>query len=259
MFAANVTVEGEQVILSLQVARFLIKACADAAQGKKLIGSVQYLQDPVMGPLHVRTFKGQTELLVNLMKDRASRMAKRLATCFNNLLQKGLSFDESLNGASVYAYKAAECHAAYIFVKMNASGLEQVEDLPVRTALKRLLNLLCLVQLREHSGDWKNALDEKMDDLVEQDIIELLAEIRPDAAGITDGFGFDDSDLKSTLGRYDGEVYEAIYRQAQLSPLNQSPHMVGWEYLGPSFDKSFLREGMKSQRAGADPPLLARL
>lgn len=258
-FAEQVTVEGEQVILSLQVARFLIKACADAAQGKKLVGSVQYLQDPEIGPLHVATFKGQTELLVNLMKDRASRMAKRLATQFNRLQQEGLTFDECLNGVAIFAYKAAESHAAYTFVRMNASSLEQVEDLPVRTVLRRLLDLVCLTQLREHSGDWKIALNENMDDLVEANITELLAEIRPDAVCLADGFGFDDSQLKSTLGRYDGEVYEAIYREAQLSPLNQSPQMVGWEYLGPCFDKSFLQEGMRAQRAGCDPPLLARL
>ena len=60
---------------------------------------------------------------------------------------------------------------------------------------------------------------------------------------------FDDDQLKSTLGRYDGNVYEAIYEEALKSPLNQSPKMVGWESLSKVLDLDFIREGI-GQRAG---------
>ena len=62
--------------------------------------------------------------------------------------------------------------------------------------------------------------------------------------GLVDGWGFDDEQLKSTLGRYDGKVYEAIYEEAKLSPLNQSPKMVGWEALSRVMDIDFLKEGI---------------
>ena len=67
---------------------------------------------------------------------------------------------------------------------------------------------------------------------------------------LVDALGFDDEQLKSTLGRYDGNVYEAIYEEAKLSPLNQSPKMVGWEALSKVLDLDFLRAGV-GQRAGA--------
>eukprot|EP01050_Picozoa_sp_SAG11_P036622 SAG11_NODE_14028_length_628_cov_0.930057_1_plen_78_part_10 len=39
---------------------------------------------------------------------------------------------------------------------------------------------------------------------------------------------YDDHNLKSTLGRHDGRVYEAIYEEARKSPLN-GRRMVGWD------------------------------
>jgi acyl-CoA oxidase len=44
---------------------------------------------------------------------------------------------------------------------------------------------------------------------------------RTAAIGIVDGFDFSDQQLASTLGSYDGNVYENIFREAQKSPLNQ--------------------------------------
>merc|ERR1719245_2710666 len=72
----------------------------------------------------------------------------------------------------------------------------------------------------------------------------LLDRIRPDAVGLVDALGFDDEQLKSTLGRYDGNVYEAIYEEAKLSPLNQTPKMVGWEALSKVMDLDFLKQGI---------------
>ena len=58
-----------------------------------------------------------------------------------------------------------------------------------------------------------------------------LAEIRPDMIGLVDGFGLTDSQLNSTIGDFDGNVYEKIYETAKKSPLNQAEVMVGWAGL----------------------------
>lgn len=250
-FAEPATVEGEQVIMSLQVARFQIKSAADVMEGKPIVGSVEYLKEPPMGKQTVSTWKGETERLIALMRDRAGRVAKKLAAGFQAATSKGKTFDEALNSVAVLAYKSAECHSAYVFVKNNYAALqENVSDDAVRAALTRLVDLVCLMQLRENAGDWMNAIDDEQLDLINMRINEVLDEIRPDCIGLVDGFGFDDYQLQSTLGRADGNVYEAIYGEALLSPLNQTPKMVGWEHLETIFDKDFLRAGMSKQRAG---------
>merc|ERR1719195_545723 len=91
-----------------------------------------------------------------------------------------------------------------------------------------------------------------VDGLMDQ-IHLLLDRIRPDAVGLVDAMGFDDEQLKSTLGRYDGNVYEAIYEEAKLSPLNQTPKMVAWDHFAEILDLDFLREGMAVQRQGEVP------
>ena len=99
-----------------------------------------------------------------------------------------------------------------------------------------------------HTGLLTQGLVDALPDHVQS----LLQQIRPDAVGLVDAMGYSDDILNSTLGRSDGNVYEAIYREAQKSPLNQSQHMVGWEALAPVLDMDFLRKGI-GQRVSGHP------
>lgn len=79
------------------------------------------------------------------------------------------------------------------------------------------------------------------DDLYKlQDRLEnLLLKIRKNAVGIVDGFGIHDKILNSTLGAYDGNVYERLFTEALKSPLNQEP-------VNKSFHK-YLKPAMQSK------------
>jgi len=55
--------------------------------------------------------------------------------------------------------------------------------------------------------------------------VELLSLLRPDAVTLVDAFDYPDRLLNSCLGRYDGQVYDALYEYARSSSLNQ--HQVG--------------------------------
>ena len=57
---------------------------------------------------------------------------------------------------------------------------------------------------------------------IEQKVLDLLAEIRPNAVSLVDAFDFRDQQLCSILGRYDGQVYSNVYEWAQKSPLNKN-------------------------------------
>ena len=52
--------------------------------------------------------------------------------------------------------------------------------------------------------------------------LSLLAEIRPNAVALVDAFDYTDNTLGSILGRYDGDVYENLYKWAKASPLNKT-------------------------------------
>ena len=62
----------------------------------------------------------------------------------------------------------------------------------------------------------------------------VLANIRPNAVGLVDGFDIPDGVVGSTLGSYDGNVYERLYEEALKSPLNQEPVNQSFhKYLKP--------------------------
>lgn len=73
------------------------------------------------------------------------------------------------------------------------------------------------------------------------DLVELqrkyeasLGAIRPNAVSIVDAFDYPDFILGSTLGAYDGNVYERLFEDAMKSPLNQEPVNRTFElYLKP--------------------------
>merc|ERR1712032_727647 len=100
------------------------------------------------------------------------------------------------------------------------------------------------VQIKDDMADWFSVLTPGLVDSVTDHIHVLLDCVRPDAVGLVDALGFDDDQLQSTIGRYDGNVYEAIYEQAKLSPLNQTPKVVGWDSLSKVLDLDFLKNGI---------------
>jgi acyl-CoA oxidase len=57
-----------------------------------------------------------------------------------------------------------------------------------------------------------------------------LLQVRPNAVALVDAFNY----LGSVLGRYDGDVYPALYEEAWKDPLNETVVPEGYhEYLRP--------------------------
>ena len=77
---------------------------------------------------------------------------------------------------------------------------------------------------------------------------------------LVDAFGHEDYVLASAIGRYDGNVYQALYEAAQKSPLNDSEQGPAWDpVLGPLMQAGGLdREGSGSGSGSGGNPLAAR-
>jgi acyl-CoA oxidase len=50
-------------------------------------------------------------------------------------------------------------------------------------------------------------------------MMALFEDIRPNAVALVDAFDYPDQVLGSCLGRYDGQVYQALYDYAKAAPL----------------------------------------
>ena len=62
----------------------------------------------------------------------------------------------------------------------------------------------------------------------------MIQRVLPDAIGLTDAFGFSDRSLDSCIGRFDGNVYPAMFARAQKAHINRSLVPRGYaKYLRP--------------------------
>ena len=112
-FSEWVTVEGEQVILSLQTARFLMKAVheIDEKGAAAAAETVRYLAAGATSPAAAPGRGLTTPVgIISWLSTRARVLARRLTVEVDAELAKGASFDEALNSRAVLAYRASEAH-----------------------------------------------------------------------------------------------------------------------------------------------------
>jgi acyl-CoA oxidase len=81
-------------------------------------------------------------------------------------------------------------------------------------------------------------------DTVDRVMIRLLEEIRPNAVTLVDAFDIHDKHLCSVMGRYDGNVYENMYKWAKSAPMNDKEVKDAYHlYIGP-----FLKENIAQSK-----------
>jgi len=78
--------------------------------------------------------------------------------------------------------------------------------------------------------------------VVREGVVRALQKIRPNAVALVDAWDWSDFQLyNSALGRYDGNVYEALFESASREPLNQQDPVDGWkEHIYPMTHSSKL-------------------
>jgi len=79
--------------------------------------------------------------------------------------------------------------------------------------LKNLSDLFALYTIEREIGEFleDGYLNPSQAKWVREMEKSLLQKIRPDAVALVDSFNFSDHLLGSALGRYDGQVYQALY------------------------------------------------
>jgi acyl-CoA oxidase len=174
-------------------------------------------------------------------------------------LEKKVSSESSIAAGiqkhSMHCYKAANAYTYLVLVKNFASAVAGLSAASTEGAvLRQLLSLFALTQLDAKAGEFlESGCVSPADMPLLRDAIEsLLPALRPHAVKLVDGFNFSDRSLNSVLGRYDGNVYEALYESAQLDPLNTRPATTNdavalRELLLPIRDEIARAEGKQSR------------
>ncbi|KAG7265601.1 hypothetical protein CRUP_005946 [Coryphaenoides rupestris] len=240
-YTPNCTFEGENTVMMLQTARFLMKSYRQVQAGQRLSGAVSYLNRSQRGALQPQAVSSQVDLLhldtlVELYKHRAAYMVELAAQSIQQEFERGKSQEDSWNGSTIDLVRASNAHCHYMVLKMFRDKVEQVEDPGVHAVLATLARLYAIHGIGDHTGDFLQAgvLSRAQALAVSGHLKELLAEVRPSAVLLVDAFDHHDRVLNSVLGRYDGNVYEHMFEWARNSPLNRTEvHESFHKYLKP--------------------------
>jgi len=155
----------------------------------------------------------------------------------------GGSFDEAWNSNSLELCNAVRSHTLTFMLTNFIVSLSEVQDPDVKNVLTKVCALFAMVNIVD-DPQWIGLITTSQLNLAKKALVDLLNVLRPDAVALVDAFDFPDNVLNSTIGRSDGNVYEALYNAAIKSPLNQADPFVGYdEYLRPHLDLDIIKKG----------------
>lgn len=237
-YLPTVTWEGDNYMLTQQVARYLLKSARAVLNGKAADNDTtrflkQYLKRQDIGAAF--DVLGSDDELVDAF-------AWRVAYMTFDALRKRDEEKQAWNSLLVDFQRLSTAHAQYMVVKSfrdALAGLVKSSGLDDATAgvLHALFKLFALHTLEKEAGEFfaSAATTTKQIALARKQVMKLLEDIRPHAVRLVDSWKFPDWQLDSSLGRYDGKVYEDMfYRASTLNPLNDvvfdshlnSPHLL---------------------------------
>ncbi|KAI7096127.1 acyl-CoA oxidase, partial [Hortaea werneckii] len=141
------------------------------------------------------------------------------------------------NSLLVDFYRLSRAHSQYMVVKnfyetlsttppptgsSTSAGELGAESMDI---MHKLFRLYALHTLEQEASEFytSSAVTVRQIQLARTSaVMKLLEEIRPHAVRLVDAWDFPDWQLDSSLGRYDGKVYEDMfYRASEQNPLNR--------------------------------------
>ncbi|XP_061337008.1 peroxisomal acyl-coenzyme A oxidase 1-like isoform X2 [Gastrolobium bilobum] len=238
VYVPTCTYEGDNIVLLLQVARYLMKTLSQLGSGKKPVGTTTYI-GRVEQLMQYRSDvqKAEDWLKPNVVLGAfEARAAKKSVACAKNLTNF-TNPEEGFQELSADLVEAAVAHCQLIVVSKFIEKLQQ--DIPGK-GVKQQLELLCSIYalfiLHKHLGDFLSTgcITPKQGSLANEQLRSLYSQVRPNAIALVDSFNYTDHYLGSVLGRYDGNVYPKLYEEAWKDPLNDSVVPDGFqEYVRP--------------------------
>ncbi|XP_057511111.1 peroxisomal acyl-coenzyme A oxidase 1-like isoform X1 [Actinidia eriantha] len=214
------TYEGENIVLLLQVARFLMKTVSQLGSGKQPVGTIAYMKRDE----HLMQCRCNVERVEDWLKPSAvveafeARATRMSIACAQNL-SKFANPEEGFAELSTDLVEAAVAHCQLIVFSKFIEKLQQ--DIPGK-GVKEQLEVLCYVYalylLHKQRGDFLSTgcITPKHASLANDQLRSLYSKVRPNAIALVDSFNYTDHFLGSILGCFDGNVYPKLYDHGKI-------------------------------------------
>lgn len=218
----------------------------DAYQSCDSYGLVPSLKALLSGQKEKCLAVSQTDMkdlptLLFAFRHRAAMLLLRVAKQLNDDVMSGKSMQEAWNYSLVAMAKASKAYSLFLLLRNFMEGIlkEQSSQLLGRAeidVLGDLARLFALYWMEKDLGDFiqDGYLTSKQASWVAPIVLGSLDVIRPNAVALADARDISDFRLKSSLGRFDGDVYPHILKAAYKDPLNAVDP-------GPAYDPELKR------------------
>ncbi|XP_050434903.1 probable peroxisomal acyl-coenzyme A oxidase 1 [Adelges cooleyi] len=232
---ASETYEGENTVLLLQTARYLMKAFQVAKSGFELTETVKYLSN--FKTLKRLNWTTDLKCMADAFTQVAGSLIEKCYFSINLLIKSGVPHEDAWNQTSIQLTRASDAHCRAFVINVFIATLHKVQLSPeLKLVITQLAELICVHWILLKLGDFLQFSNLKPSDVrsVQTLLEDSLKRLRPNAVGLVDSFDIRDEILSSPLGAYDGNVYERLIEEANKSPLNKEPVNESFhKYLKP--------------------------
>ena len=229
-YLPTTTWEGDNYMLTQQVARYLLKSARSVLKKEPAHNDTtkvlsHFLQRQDMGAAFDVLAENLHEGGQALVDAFAWRTAYLTFETLKHRDEQKVAWNELL----VEFYRLSKAHSQYLVIKsffetLMAYQTRQALGPTGLNVLTDLFRLFALHTLESEASEFftSSALTVRQIQLARtQHVPALLARIRPHAVKLVDSWDFPDWQLDSSLGRYDGKVYEDMFERAsEMNPLN---------------------------------------
>eukprot|EP01114_Cavostelium_apophysatum_P015276 TRINITY_DN4127_c0_g1_i1.p1 TRINITY_DN4127_c0_g1~~TRINITY_DN4127_c0_g1_i1.p1 ORF type:complete len:713 (-),score=165.71 TRINITY_DN4127_c0_g1_i1:86-2179(-) len=235
-FQVQTTWDGDNTVLSQQTARYLINTMKKVMEGKKLKGSVKFLENFS----NIISSAWQVEKSADLLDTEVHRAAFRwrtanlAAACATKIQQEvsnGKDPMSAWNSTLVDLIALAKSHCDLFRLEAFAAVVEKSKETAPKLTpiLKITCNLFALANIERDLGTFRDNdfVNSDQARLVRQEVRTQCLNLRPYAVYLVDSFAIPDYVLDSQVGRQDGNIYEKYFERVQQAPSNPVP--AYWE------------------------------
>merc|ERR1712169_89676 len=224
-YLPTLTWEGDNYMLTQQVCRYLLKSARSVLQGKAADNDTTHFLKEF---IRRRDIGAAFDVLGN-DQDLVDAFAWRVAFLTFEALRHRDEDKQSWNSLLVDFWRLSTAHAQYMIVKnfheaLNDSNTTKQLDPETVNLLHKLFHLYALNTLEREASEFYSCAAVTVRQITlarTKAVMKLLEEIRPHAVRLVDAWKFPDWQLDSSLGRYDGNVYEDMFHRAsEVNPLN---------------------------------------
>eukprot|EP00002_Diphylleia_rotans_P004624 TRINITY_DN1348_c0_g1_i1.p1 TRINITY_DN1348_c0_g1~~TRINITY_DN1348_c0_g1_i1.p1 ORF type:complete len:675 (-),score=147.76 TRINITY_DN1348_c0_g1_i1:168-2192(-) len=231
-YVHTTTAEGDNYMLTQQTSRFLLKEFGKSLQGKAdpaiagsmigYLGRASELLNSRAGDM-TKSKALDPEWQLHAFHHRVAFLLKRTGA----ILMQQSDPIVGWNRVQMDAHNIAKAHSLSILVASAIESCRNAEKSHPKLAghFKLLTDIFVVYHLVQGAGDWLESgfLDGSHVEVLRATLLDLFAELRPDAVALVDGFSIPDFRLLSALGSSDGRPYDALLRWVAMEPMNQSP------------------------------------